>query len=576
MRLILITGALAGLLCSGAARAGVVENFTVEDWGGLAYADDTTGKIANCSVYASNQKGATLLFIKNADESWFFSLTDDDWKLTPSSEYPVRYKIDGRRTVEDEALALSDTQLGILLPDDAPFFGQVRRGNRLTVTFQDESYPFDLADSGQALDAAEACLERHKESDAQTAAAAPEEDAPAAQEQAASDEPAAPDEQEAEAEVAEAPAQDTPPAAGEEPSPAAVSLPAFGNVQIEAIEVPGWEAAAFADEAGVFTHCAIRAEYENGTILAFARTADGSLIMGLAREDWGIEPGNWLPIRYSYKGGEMPIEVTGEAQAVAANLVAVNMGKDDMFLDQLKAAPEIAVEAEGKSLTFDIGDVAPGLQAIDSCREKHGAAPDPAASSSKKKAPSSKKVTQAAPEADAAPAETEPAIEEPGAAESAAEAVAPEGGTDAADIKAEAADFTTSLLARSGYDDHTMLTGDDVPESMRDRASTWQIGEIMGVTDIVGGSLAEIREQLEASDRKDCAGTFTHAVAEAAEGEGAHVFSTCKSPSLNLNIHYVILPREAEGFYLLSLIAFADGTAVESIAAKVLETARAG
>jgi hypothetical protein len=293
--------------------------------------------------------------------------------------------------------------------------------------------------------------------------------------------------------------------------------------------------------------------------------------MALARQDWATQPGSRVLIKYRIAGRDMRVE----AQAREAGLLMIAMGAEPLVTADLKSTPEIVVEAEGKTLTFDITDIGPGLEATEACLEKHGGAAKLAGSL--KKPLSSKKVAPAGPAArtstatESADATGPDTITNQGSSQS---AEAP--GPDAGEVKREAQEFTTSLLARSGYADHKVLTGEDVPESMRDRASAWRIGEIIGITDIVGGTVAEIRQQLEATDRKDCAGAFTHEPASEAEGSAAHVFSSCKSPGLNLKIHYVILPRPADGFFLLSFIAFAESSTVEAVATEVFKTGIAG
>ena len=68
MRIAIISACLAALL-AGAAEAAVLEEFKAEDWTGMAYADDETGRLANCSVYAAYENGITLYFFSNPDGS---------------------------------------------------------------------------------------------------------------------------------------------------------------------------------------------------------------------------------------------------------------------------------------------------------------------------------------------------------------------------------------------------------------------------------------------------------------------------------------------------------------------------
>jgi hypothetical protein len=108
---------------------------------------------------------------------------------------------------------------------------------------------------------------------------------------------------------------------------------------------------------------------------------------------------------------------------------------------------------------------------------------------------------------------------------------------------------------------------------MRDRHASWEIGEIRGITDIVSGSIEEIKAEVARTDRADCKGSLTTGVkAEDAAGH-AHFFSSCDGADLDLAVHYVVLPRSDGGSYMLTFIGIGDGAAAEAIAAKVYETA---
>ena len=58
-------------------------------------------------------------------------------------------------------------------------------------------------------------------------------------------------------------------------------LPLLGSKVIETMEVPGWEAAAFSGDDGAFTHCGIKAEYQNGATLGVARAVNGDLVLAV-------------------------------------------------------------------------------------------------------------------------------------------------------------------------------------------------------------------------------------------------------------------------------------------------------
>ena len=107
MRILLYPAVLGIALFTNAAAADVLEEFRAEDWNGMAFADDQSGKLANCSVYAQYENGVTLYFFNNADGSWMLGLNKDDWALTQDSRHDIAYRVDSRRATNATAVALS-------------------------------------------------------------------------------------------------------------------------------------------------------------------------------------------------------------------------------------------------------------------------------------------------------------------------------------------------------------------------------------------------------------------------------------------------------------------------------------
>src|SRR5262245_28575585 len=85
----------AGLLAT-TVEAATVEEFTAEDWQGMAFTSDQTGELTHCSVYAGYKNGSTLYISYQVGDSWYFSVSNDDWKLSEGGSYPIKFKVDGR------------------------------------------------------------------------------------------------------------------------------------------------------------------------------------------------------------------------------------------------------------------------------------------------------------------------------------------------------------------------------------------------------------------------------------------------------------------------------------------------
>lgn len=164
MRLAICLGSPLICLLGPATQAAVLEEFTVEDWSGLALSDDDTGRLANCAIFSKYQNGATLFFVKNVDGGWIFSLAHDSWTLAEASEHPIQFRIDRQSSMVNTGVALGVDQIGVAIPDDDPLLRQIRRGKLLNVLFQAREYGFELSNSGKALQAAAHCIERGRDS----------------------------------------------------------------------------------------------------------------------------------------------------------------------------------------------------------------------------------------------------------------------------------------------------------------------------------------------------------------------------------------------------------------------------
>ena len=152
---------LAAMALSAAANAAVVEEFKAEDWSGLAFTSNETGEFTHCSVYAEYQNGSTLYISYEVSDVWFFSIANDSWSLAEGGSFDIKFKVDRRGEIEGTGTALGPTQVGLPVEKDHPFVGQLRRGNRLVISFQENDYAFELSNSNKAMNAARDCVRRH-------------------------------------------------------------------------------------------------------------------------------------------------------------------------------------------------------------------------------------------------------------------------------------------------------------------------------------------------------------------------------------------------------------------------------
>lgn len=784
--------ALAALLGSvvlvTTVQAATVEEFKADNWSGLAFTSDETGDFTHCSVYTTYQDGSSLYLSYEAGDSWYFSVANASWKLDEGSTYPIKLKVDGRGQLEGTGNVLGPTQIGLPVEAGHPFVGQLKRGNRLVFTLQDQDYTFKLSNSTKAMNAVRDCALRHvklgtrtpvaaatetasNQQSEQTANTAPDETATATRETATADNSASdegttgdigadtttvdnstadnatsssatdtpsqaageqqkfgswvvtatndgngnfvnctaydvqgddqlilsyfPDkawtfglyraawkldtnqtyylwynvdapadgkdvikrpveaaeptriffevsdvediidriengkmlnlkvraiagseetfsysiEQAHEAFEAarkcvdnhavqtstEQPATDDRSAASDssteaqdtnasdeansgsgtdqsstttettENSNAPAPLPSLGSKKLEDLTVSGWTAAAFGQEDGSFTHCAIKAEYQNGATLGFALTAAGEVLLVVKDGEWSLTEGNWVPLSFTLKSDTPYSDDTGQAQAVDATTVIENIGSKEDLGSTVGGATEVTVSAEGKNLSFDTSDIGPAYAAIDKCVSDH--AGQPSSTPADNKADSNGAASDQQSTANSGSAEqTNQQVATTGDQATSAEA-------DPEALHTEAAGFTTALLIRSGYANHLILNGDDIPAVLKDHRAVWKIGDLIGLTDMVAGTTAEIQSQVFSSDTQGCAGEITTSV-ESQSGNYEHLQTVCKKPDSSLiSVHYLVIPRETGGSYMLSLIDTGDGAQAAEIAGKVYSTA---
>lgn len=792
---------LGSVIFAATVRAATVEEFSADNWNGLAFTSDETGDFTHCSVYASYQDGSSLYISYEAGDSWYFSVANTGWKLDEGGSYPIKLKVDGRGRLEGTGNVLGPTQIGLPVEAGDPFLGQLKRGNRLVVTLQDQDYTFELSNSTKAMNAVRDCALRHVKLGTRTPVAVATE-APSNQESGAtaetvadegatretaiadtsdSDDSATADNTTADsttvdntttdsttaenaaandsssASDADKPSQasgeqqkfgswvvtatddgngnfvnctaydvqgddqlilsyfpdkawtfglyraawkldtnqtyylwyniDAPadgkdvikrPVEAAEPtriffevsdvediidriengkmlnlkvraiagseenfsysieqaheafeatrkcvddhatqttseqpatndqstasdsstkeqdtdaSDAANSgsstdqqatttetteepnapppLPSLGSNKLEDLQVSGWKAGAFGQDDGSFTHCAIKAEYQNGATLAFALTAGGEIVLALTDGDWSLTQGNWVPLSFTLKTDTPYSDDTGQAQAVDATTLMANIGSAEDLGPTVGGATEITVTAEGKNFSFDTSDIGPAYAAIEKCVSDHAGQPD-ATPSDSKVGPDAASNGSAGDDQSTASSgssdQTNQQVATTGEAATTAEA-------DPAALHTEAAGYTTALLIRSGYANHLILNGDDIPAVLKDHRAVWKIGDLIGLTDMVAGTTAEIQSQVFTSDTQGCAGEISTSV-ESQSGNYAHLQTVCKKPDSTLiSVHYLVIPREAGGSYMLSLIDTGDGTQAAAIAGKVYSTA---
>jgi hypothetical protein len=494
------------------------------------------------------------------DGVWAFGLYRSAWNLDTNQTYYLWYNVDGpadatgvtKRPVE----AAEPTRIFFEVSDLEDIIERMESGSTLNLqvrglTGDPENFSYPLDQAPAAFEATRKCVADHSAASATVGKEGTgTKDSSSTEQMASPEEPTEGQaaEEPAEDEVAEAaPAPDSTDGGG-----ARRELPELGQTLIEEFEVPGWKAAAFSLDDGTFTHCAIKAEYQNGATLGAALAADGELVLAVKHGDWSLEMGAWVPISFSWKGTP-DFSASSEGQvAEGDNVLFVTLGNDAELTQSLKNARELTIEAEGKTLAFDVSDIGPGIDAMGECATRH------AADTEEIPPPPAAKKAEASPKAGPEPADSTASVDTAG---------------DTGDPRAEAPGFTTALLFRAGYPNHVILPADtEPPEGVPPGDALWQLGEIMGSTRFVdAGTPAQIEAEIGARMSDECGGEATMQMV-ASDNSHAHFTLACGATATRV-IHYLVVPRAAGGSYVFAILGAVDDVAASAIADLVYGTA---
>ena len=361
MRRALLAGIMTAGLAASAAPAAVVDEFTVNDWSGLALADDRTGRLASCTVYAKYQNGATLFFIRHVDGNWTMSIVHETWKLDRDGEYPVRLKVDREAPVDLVSVALDRDQVGVALSGDDPVLAQVRRGQHLAIDFQGKEYGFELSNSRKALDGASDCVRRNRDIDGPRLAQQP----PLANDGA----------------PAPAPAGD-PPAAAEPDGPADTDTASEASPIGDREMFGPWVVTATDDGAGRFVNCTAFGLFGDDQII-LSRRPDGAWEFGLYRAAWALDTNQTYFLWYNVGA---PADGAGvikrPVEAVEPTRIFFELSVNEDLLSRMRADAELNLQLHGfsrepESLSYPLTQTAAALDATQACLQRNTSLPPP-------------------------------------------------------------------------------------------------------------------------------------------------------------------------------------------------------
>lgn len=124
-------------------------------------AHDRNGKFSHCAIAATYKSGITMVFSVSDNYSWRVGWAHDAWRFTKGQGVEISLFVDNqgpfplRASAATEKLALAE------LPAKEELFDVMRKGNRMTVRAQGNTYAFNLDGTYAALTEVLNCTSRY-------------------------------------------------------------------------------------------------------------------------------------------------------------------------------------------------------------------------------------------------------------------------------------------------------------------------------------------------------------------------------------------------------------------------------
>lgn len=130
-------------------------------WRVGAYSNDATQRFSHCDGTSAYKSGTLLGFSVAPDLRWAISLSNAKWLLSERAVYPVEISVDGIQLGSLQLLALAPTYAGAFLPDSAALLAAMRRGQFLHIKALGQDLDFEIRDSARMLDEVTNCAKRN-------------------------------------------------------------------------------------------------------------------------------------------------------------------------------------------------------------------------------------------------------------------------------------------------------------------------------------------------------------------------------------------------------------------------------
>ena len=152
---------------------------------------------------------------------------------------------------------------------------------------------------------------------------------------------------------------------------AAAALAAGFAADAMAWQAGNWTGRPVYSETGAFGGCRMSAAYDNGITLHFLQLADLSLLIGMSRPDWSLDPRGAYAMGLAVDGGQVR-SARGIVLASLTEAVFLGLGRDRAARELLRRGTRLTLISERRSFDFRLTGTAAGLARLERCAREGG------------------------------------------------------------------------------------------------------------------------------------------------------------------------------------------------------------
>lgn len=152
---------------------------------------------------------------------------------------------------------------------------------------------------------------------------------------------------------------------------AAVLLAAGVAAEAGAWRVRNWTGRTIYTDTGAFGGCRMSVAYDTGITLHFLLLADFSLLVGMSRPDWTLDPNGAYAIAVAIDGRRVR-SARGIVLPALPNAIFVGLGPDRATHDLLRRRHRLTLVNERQSYDFALTASAAGLARLERCVRERG------------------------------------------------------------------------------------------------------------------------------------------------------------------------------------------------------------